>query len=62
VRFDGLGVVTFVGKSFPKERKMIMKQVNFQERKSPQIAPERSALTSTSQKDSPLSHKGVNLI
>jgi len=58
-------------KTFYQRREMIIKQVNFKERKKAvQIAPKdrrcshftkRYAVTPTAQQGSPLSHKGVEL-
>jgi len=47
-------ILTLVNKSFSKEREMIIKQLNFKERKKAlQIAPKRSAVIPTLQKDTP---------
>jgi len=65
-------ILTFVRKPFTEEREMITKQVNFKKRKkgSKNRAKKirryshftkRYAVTPTAQKDSPLSHKSVEL-
>ena len=48
-------ILTFVRKTLTKEREMIIKQVNFKDRKNAlQIALKRSAVILTLQKDTPL--------
>ena len=56
-------ILTSVRKSFTKERKIMMKHVNFKEqKKAVQIVSKRSAVIPTLQKELPLSHKGVEVL